>query len=113
MHVVTHLLVGWTLAEHTTKSPRDRALITWASVVPDLDGLGLIADVVANWLDWTVQWYDRRHHLLMHGLPGAVLCTAIFVCFASRKLAAACLILVSYGVFCACVRGRAPTRSEK
>ncbi len=33
MNVVTHLLVGRTLAEHTTKSPRDRALITAASVV--------------------------------------------------------------------------------
>ena len=34
MNVVTHLLVGWTLAEHTTKSPRDRALITAASDGP-------------------------------------------------------------------------------
>jgi hypothetical protein len=47
VHIVTHLLVGWTLAEHTTKSPRDRALITWASVVPDLDGLGLLVDFIA------------------------------------------------------------------
>ena len=47
MHVVTHLLMGWTLAEHTTKSPRDRALITWASVAPDLDGLGLVVDAAA------------------------------------------------------------------
>ena len=44
MHVVTHLLVGWTVATHTAKSSRDRALITWASVVPDIDGLGLLAD---------------------------------------------------------------------
>lgn len=96
MNVITHLLVGWTLAEHTTKSPRDRALITAASVVPDLDGLGLIVDAGAPLAGWTVQWYERFHHLLLHGIPGALLCTALFACFASERLRAACLILVSY-----------------
>lgn len=96
MHVATHLLIGWTLAEHTTKSPRDRALITWASVVPDLDGLGLLVDALVQQFGGTMQWYDRFHHYLLHGLPGALLCTGLFVCFASERIRAACLILVSY-----------------
>ena len=96
MHIVTHLLVGWTLAEHTTKSPRDRALITWASVVPDLDGLGLLVDFVAPWFGWTVQWYERYHHVLGHGLPAALVCTVIFACFARQRLATACLVFVSF-----------------
>ncbi len=96
MHVVTHLLIGWTLAEHTAKSPRDRALIAWASVVPDLDGLGLIVDVIAPWVGWTVQWYDRLHHALLHGLPGALLCAGLFACFAERRAATALLVFVSY-----------------
>ena len=96
MHVVTHLLIGWTLAEHTTKSPRDRALITGASVVPDLDGLGLIVDAAAPLFDWTVQWYDRFHHLLLHGFPGALACTALLACFTRERWRATCLIFVSY-----------------
>jgi hypothetical protein len=96
VHIVTHLLVGWTLAEHTTKSPRDRALITWASVVPDLDGLGLLVDFIAPWLDWTVQWYERYHHVLGHSLPAALVCTVIFACFARQRLATACLVFVSF-----------------
>ena len=96
MHIVTHLLVGWTLAEHTTKSPRDRALIAWASVVPDLDGLGLIVDLIAPWVGWTVQWYDRFHHVLLHGLPGALLCAGLCACFAERRAATAVLVFVSY-----------------
>src|SRR4029079_14475871 len=83
VNIVTHLLVGWTLAEHTTKSPRDRALIAAASVVPDLDGLGLIADVAAPSFGWGVQWYERFHHVLLHGMPGALLCTALLAIFAS------------------------------
>jgi hypothetical protein len=43
-----------------------------------------------------VQWYDRFHHLLLHGLPGALLCTVLFACFANEKWYAACLIFVSY-----------------
>lgn len=96
MHVVTHLLMGWAVAEHTTKSPRDRALITWASVAPDLDGLGLVVDAVANQFGGTMQWYDRFHHLLLHGLPGAVLCTALFACIAHERWRTALLVFLSY-----------------
>jgi len=96
VNVVTHLLVGWTLAEHTTKSPRDRMLIAVASVAPDLDGLGLIVDAAAPLSGWTVQWYERFHHLLLHGIPGALLCTALLAWFARERLRATCLIFVSY-----------------
>ena len=96
MNIVTHLLVGWTLAEHMTKSPRDRALIVAASVVPDLDGLGLVADVAAPYFGWNVQWYERFHHVLLHGIPGALLCTALLTIFASERWRAACLIFISY-----------------
>lgn len=96
MHVVTHLLIGWTIAEHATKSPRDRALITWASVAPDLDGLGLVVDAVANQFGGTMQWYDRFHHLLLHGLPGALLCTVLFAFLANERWRTACLVFFSY-----------------
>ncbi len=96
MNIITHALVGWTLAEHTTKSPRDRALITAASVLPDLDGLGLIVDMAAPYFGWTVQWYERFHHVLLHGIPGALICTALMTCFARDRWRAAGLIFISY-----------------
>ena len=96
MNIITHMLIGWTLAEHTTKSPRDRALITAASVIPDLDGLGLIVDVAAPYMGWTVQWYERFHHVLLHGLPGALLVAALLACFAHEKGRAAMLIFISF-----------------
>jgi inner membrane protein len=96
MNIITHLLVGWTLAEHTTKSPRDRALITVAGVVPDLDGLGLMVDAAAPLFNWTVQWYERFHHQLLHGIPAALLITALLACLARERWRAACLIFVSF-----------------
>ena len=95
MHVVTHLLMGWTLAEHTTNSPRDRKLVAWASVAPDLDGLGLLVDGVAALLGGTVQWYDRFHHQLLHGLPGAFFFSVLALLLARRRLRTAGLVIVS------------------
>lgn len=44
VHVVTHLLAGWTLAQAAPLPPRERAWVAWASVAPDLDGTGLAID---------------------------------------------------------------------
>src|SRR5690349_13298868 len=42
---ITHFFTGWGLANSVSSlDKRERTLVTWASVVPDLDGLGIIAD---------------------------------------------------------------------
>jgi hypothetical protein len=42
---VTHTLIGWTLAKRVALTRRDRALATLAGVIPDVDGLGLVAEL--------------------------------------------------------------------
>jgi hypothetical protein len=96
MHVVTHLLVGWVVAEHTVKERRDKALVAWASVVPDLDGLGLLADWAGASFEAVGGHYEQFHRVLLHGLPGALVCAALFACFALQKLHVALWALVSY-----------------
>lgn len=44
MHPITHFLGGWVLADSAGLKGRDRAMVTWASVVPDVDGLGALID---------------------------------------------------------------------
>ena len=46
MSPLTHLIGSWLVAAATTNNPRDRKLVTWAGVLPDADGLGLIPDVM-------------------------------------------------------------------
>ncbi len=96
MHVVTHLLIGWTVAEHTVKERRDKALVAWASVVPDLDGLGLLADWAGRGFGQHWGFYEQFHRVLLHGLPGALVCAALFACFAREKAHVALWALVSY-----------------
>ena len=96
MHVVTHLLVGWAVAEHTVKERRDKALVAWASVVPDLDGLGLLADWAGGAFGATGGYYEQFHRVLLHGLPGAIACATLFACFARQKVLVALWAFVTY-----------------
>lgn len=59
MHIQTHLLSGWVLANALPLTPRDRALCMAAAVVPDLDGLGIL---ISQDLYWGL------HHKLGHNV---------------------------------------------
>lgn len=48
MNVITHFLTGWVLVEHSGLNHRDRSLVTWACVLPDADGLGVLPDLAAQ-----------------------------------------------------------------
>jgi|GEM_PF-1903644 LexA-binding, inner membrane-associated putative hydrolase len=63
IHIPTHLMLSWVVG-HRLTARRDRALVAWAGLAPDLDGLSLIAGADA---------YGRWHHVLTHGLVAALL----------------------------------------
>lgn len=96
MHVVTHLLAGWALAEQAKLEKRDKALVAWASVAPDLDGIGLPVDWAARALGGASDLYETYHHVALHGLPGALGATLICLPFLRRKALGAALVFVSY-----------------
>ncbi|MBI5384427.1 MAG: metal-dependent hydrolase [Verrucomicrobia bacterium] len=87
MNPVTHLLVSWTTADLAKLQPRDRALVTWCGVTPDLDALGLALELGYAALDrGGTKFYHTYHHFLTHGLPAAVLLPALFCLFGKQKL---------------------------
>ena len=96
MHVVTHLLIGWTAAEHTVKARRDKALVAWASVAPDLDGLGLPVDWACRALGYETAFYEEYHRMALHGLPGAILITVLFAVLVQERMRAVPWIFISY-----------------
>lgn len=73
MQVPVHLALSW-LAGSPLAGRRDRVLVAWAGVVPDLDALSLLGGAEA---------FGRYHHILTHGLPAALL-TAALCCAAAR-----------------------------
>jgi hypothetical protein len=85
MHVATHLLASWDAAAGSGLRGRDLALVTWAGVAPDLDGIGLVVDTLARWFGGETEFY-AWHHVYGHGLPAALLIAAIFGGAGERKL---------------------------
>ena len=92
IHVVTHLLVGWTLAEGL-EGRRGKTVVAWCSVVPDLDGLGYVVDLVTLHTAFPqTHYYEMFHRLWGHGLPAALV-IALIVFLVRRNVLVAALAL--------------------
>jgi inner membrane protein len=116
MSPTTHLLASWILAAKTTDNPRDCRLVTLAGVLPDLDGLGLVVDIFNGAVRHkTTGYYQQYHHYWTHGLPGAIVITAVLVCFARRRGRVAVLALLAYHLHLLCdyVGSRGPDPADK
>lgn len=94
MSPVTHLLVGWTVANFADR-PRDRALIMLAGVAPDLDGLGAIPEVLTAGSANPLPWFTEYHHVLGHNVAFAAT-VAIIVWIWSRDWRVMALASVSF-----------------
>lgn len=115
MSPITHFLVGWTLAERFTKTPLARCLVTLASVVPDLDGLGVVVDLVNRGLGRPESdWFGTLHHMLLHGGFGAMLAVGGACLLGLRDRQSLLLVLVSFHLHLGCdfFGSRGPTPSE-
>ncbi|MCO4781845.1 MAG: metal-dependent hydrolase [Candidatus Cloacimonetes bacterium] len=71
MHIQTHFLLSWLVADQgESVSKRDLLIVTLCGVGPDLDGLGLLMDV---------KTYHLWHHTVGHSIFTGLL---IFICIA-------------------------------
>lgn len=90
-----HFLASWLAANGGGRSRRDRAIITIAGVIPDLDGLGYPVDWLAEKLGYATHLYDY-HHVLCHNLGFALLTAVAAFLAATRRWATALLALAAF-----------------
>jgi inner membrane protein len=103
MSPITHFFVGWAVANSVPSiEKRDRAWITLASVVPDIDGFGLVAEVLTRDSAKPITWWSDYHHILAHNIGFAVLFSAIAAFFARRKLITTILVFLSFHLHLIC-----------
>ncbi len=80
MSPVTHFFAGWLLASvspmgrPSTLTRREKALVVAAAVAPDLDGIGIIPELLTRNTSHPLLWFSEYHHSL-HTLAFALLCT--------------------------------------
>jgi len=82
MSPVSHFFAGWLLASVSptgrpaTLTRREKALVVAASVAPDIDGLGIIPELLTRNTSHPLLWFSEYHHSL-HTLAFALVCTLV------------------------------------
>ena len=80
MSPVTHFFAGWILASAfpagrpTSLTRREKTLVVAAAVAPDLDGAGIIPELLTRNSSHPLLWFSQYHHTL-HTLAFALVCT--------------------------------------
>jgi hypothetical protein len=80
MSPITHFFAGWLLAsvsptgEPTTLTRREKALVVAAAVAPDLDGIGIVPELLTRNTSHPLLWFSQYHHTL-HTLAFAIVFT--------------------------------------
>ncbi|HJV22544.1 MAG TPA: metal-dependent hydrolase [Holophagaceae bacterium] len=77
-----HLISSWILATACGCPTRERRLVSLAGVIPDLDGLGIVADVLTR--DRT-SLYETYHHVLGHNLAFGMLISMTFAALSPTR----------------------------
>ncbi len=96
MNPISHLLTGWVVANTAELTSRDRALITLAGVAPDIDGLGVVAEILTEHTNSPLLWYSKYHHVLCHNLGFGLLLGVTAILFGVRRWMTAFLALVVF-----------------
>src|SRR5260370_15529073 len=74
MNPITHALAAWCLAETAPRlTNRERGVVVLAGVAPDLDGLGIVPELLTRNGSHPLLWWSTYHHVLAHNLAFACL----------------------------------------
>jgi inner membrane protein len=95
MSPVTHFFSGWVLANCAQLNRKDRALVTLACVIPDIDGLGIIPELLTRNSTHPLLWFTLYHHSL-HNLAFALVVAALAFALATRKWTTGLFALLSF-----------------
>lgn len=89
--------MGWVVANSAPSlNSRDRALVTVASVVPDLDGLGIVAERLTENSVHPLNWWSDYHHVLGHNIGFALIVTGVAAIVARQKRKTSALVFVNF-----------------
>jgi hypothetical protein len=114
MSPITHFLASWVVFERFQVSRRDRALVVLAGVLPDVDGLGIVADFATRVSGLPpTEYYQMFHRFYCHGLLAACV-IAVFcgLCANAKWRVACCAFLCVHLHFLCDLAGSRGTMSE-
>lgn len=85
MNVIEHFFIGWCIANGSPSlGPRQRAIVTAAAVVPDIDGLGMLVEIPTRHTTHPLFWWTDYHHVITHNVGAAIVITALAFALAGK-----------------------------
>ena len=97
MSPVTHFLTGWVVANYARLGRKDRAIVTLACVVPDIDGLGIIPELLTRNSSQPLLWFSEYHHSL-HNIFFALAVACVAWSLADQRAKAGLLALLTFHI---------------
>lgn len=97
MSPVTHFLTGWAIANLVALDSKDRSLVTLACVIPDVDGLGIIPELLTRNSAHPLLWFSLYHHAL-HTLAFSIVVAIAAFFLSSHKWETATLVFFSFHI---------------
>jgi inner membrane protein len=98
MNPVTHLLTGWALAGSFRINRLERAFVTIAAIIPDIDGAGIIYDYLSADRSFQALQYWKYHHILGHNIGFCLLLCLLSFSFTKRRLITTLLVFISFHI---------------
>ena len=96
MNPVTHLLAGWAVASTAELTRRDRALVTIAGVIPDVDGVGMVAEIATRNSERPLLWWSDYHHVVGHNITFAACYPVVAFALGTKRWRTAALAFASF-----------------
>ncbi|HEY7353062.1 MAG TPA: metal-dependent hydrolase [Terriglobales bacterium] len=97
MSPVTHFLTGWVVANAAPLNRRERTLVTFSAVVPDVDGLGIIPELLTRHSQHPLYWFSEYHHSL-HTLLFAMVISVITFFLSGRSWSTTAISFLAFHV---------------
>ena len=89
-----HLLISWVLSNLNYDKKRDRIVATVSGVAPDIDGLGLVADIIVG--NPAPYYYFSWHHQAGHNIFGLFFVGIVAYLICGRKILPATIAMSTY-----------------
>ncbi len=107
MNIITHFFIGWNIGVRLSHQARDVALITAASVIPDVDGLGALIDVING---GEARFFSEYHHKFGHCALFCLLLLPLVFWLSQRswRLTSWFVVIFHLHLFCDIIGARGP-----
>lgn len=91
-------MAGWSIGSIARLEYRDRCLVAIAGVAPDIDGIGIVPELVVKNLNVHLNWWSEYHHVPGHNITFGFLLAIVCGLTAYRKIATALMAFFSFHV---------------